>query len=399
VACTLPDGTRYRRKHQNELEARKDRATLISTHGTSVTLEEIEQAKAAILALRNSTSPDVKGRSLLDAVNFFCTHFRDTSRVLPIGDYVAEFLAEKRKQDLRAPTLAELEKFLHKFAADFAGQNIRDIAKREVVETYLTKTHAPNRNRKAILNQFFNYLAQTAQTTNREFKVIEANPVRLMAHRRRQDRDISAIGILNAREVVAILKRAATYNAQRLFVWLLFTGMRPTETVKFWRTGGWGHINLGAGVINVNASISKTRTNRQIRIQPNLRAWLEHYRGKNFLTSNWRDKYGWTKEVLPEDRRTINDICRHTFISYLSRISSGWQEVELQAGNTKTIQLQHYLALVHDDPESFWGITPEKIGVFDVSEEEYAHKGYLNRRAAILENKKKVRHKKNGELL
>ncbi len=372
---------------------------MISTHGTSVSLEEIEQAKAAILALRNSTNPDVKGHSLLDAVTFFCVHYRDTSKILPIDDYVNEFLAEKRKQDLRDPTVAQLESYLQEFAEDFKGQNIRDIAKREIVETYLTKTHIPNRNRKAILNQFFNYLAQTAQTTNREIKVIDANPVRLLARRRRQDRDISAIGIITARDAVALLKRAATYNAQRLFVWLLFTGMRPTETVKFWNTGGWRHINLDAGVINVNASISKTRTNRQIRIQPNLRTWLKHYRGRNFLTSNWRDKYGWAKEVLPEGRRDINDICRHTFISYLSRISSGWQEVELQAGNTKAIQLQHYLALVHDDPKSFWGITPKKIGIFDVSEEEYAHRGYLNRKAAILENRKRVCHKKNGEPL
>ena len=324
--------------------------------------------------------------------------YRGPNKTLPLGTYVDEFLAEKRADNLRPPTLSELERFMAQFAKDFSGLNVREFTKDDA-ETYLTKTYPANRNRKAVLNQFFNFLAQTAQKTNRSEKVLESNPIRLIRRRRQDERDVSDVKILDGKEAVALLKRAAKFNAQRLFLWLLFTGMRPTETVKFWSDPkfGWASINLPKKVILVSPSVSKTRSNRKIRIRPNLAAWLEHYKGQNFLTKNWRDKYGWAKDVLPEEKRGISDICRHTFISYLARVTKGWVEIEQQAGNTKEIQMRHYLDLVHDDPKKFWGITPSTVGVFDLREDEYSRRGNLNRRAAILVNREKIRRKRNGE--
>jgi integrase len=404
VAFTRPDGGRYRKKHSTERAAWDDRATQIGIFSTEVTREEIEQARAAILKIKNCTSnDDVKGRTILDAADFFCQNYRDPRKTLPLSDYVMEFLDRKQKENLRGPTVSEIERFLNEFASDFPALDVHDFTP-DVAETYLTKTRKPNRNRKAVLNQFFNYLAGTALTTNRAKKVLPMNPLRAIPRRRKDDRDLTDTRILDTSEAIALLRRAAHFNAQRMFVWLLFTGMRPAESLKFWaKTGdgkdGWQFINLARGVITVNGSIAKTRKPRQIKIQPNLKAWLEHYKGRNFLTTNWRDKYAFAKDVLPEDKREVGDICRHTFISYLAHIVKGWVDVELQAGNTKQIQLDHYSALVHDDPKTFWEITPAVVGVFDVTEEEYAKKGYQNRKAAILVNREKIRHKRNGEAL
>lgn len=398
VCCTPPGQKRYKKKHPSPLEAEHDKARLLRTVATGVTKVELDEASAAILRLKNSSNPETKGKNILDAVDFFLEKYIDPNKFLSVPDYANEFLERKRKENLRAPTISELEKFINEFANHFRGNSIRDIATAEVIEHYLYKHHKFNKNRCTNLNQFFNYLAGTAQTTNRYKKVIEQNPIRAIPKARKDATDISEIQITDAAETAAVLKKAAEFNAQRLFVWLYFTGMRPTETVKFWNASNpWSKINLLAGVITVNGSISKTRDNRQIRIQPNLKLWLEKYAGVNFMTKNWRDKYGWTKKILPESKREVTDIARHTFISYLTRITkSGWQDVELQAGNTKHIQMSHYLALVHDDPEDFWNITPDSIGVFDMTEEEYARQGYENRRRAILENKKKIKLKKNG---
>ena len=399
VSCTVPQQGRYKKKHPTELEATKDRARLLSSVATSITLEEMDAAKAAILKLKNGSNPDCKGKSVLDAVEFFLEKFFDPNKILPLPDYVEEFLGRKRTEKLRGPTLGELERFLEQFAEDFKGANVRDIATPEILNQYLNKRYKFNRNRKAILNQFFNYLAGTAQTTNRATPVISKNPIKLISFARKDEADISAIEILSVKEAKDVIKKAAKFNAQRMFVWLIFSGMRPTESVKFWSAEDpWSQINLRGGIITVNASISKTRTNRQIKIQPNLKLWLQKYSGQNFLTTNWRDKYGWTKEaVLPKSKRHVDDICRHTFISYLTSIAKNWQEVELQAGNTKQIQLSHYLALIHDDPKAFWAITPESIGVFDVTEEEWKQIGRANRVKAILENKKKVKNNKFGQ--
>jgi integrase len=369
----------------------------------------MEQARVAILLLKNSPNPDVNTRSIVDAARFFCEKFHDTSKVLPLAEYAAEFVQRKRSENLRQPTVNEIQRFMAEFVADFPNQLVTEFSP-EQAEVYLTKTKPVNRNRKAVLNQFFNYLAQTAQTTNRRVRVLTTtNPIRLIPRQRSDERDMSGLKILNVKEVHSLLKRAASFNAQRLFVWLLFTGMRPAEAVKFWGIGskssgeqtqlGWNAINLRAKVIHVPPSVSKTRTNRKIRIQPNLAKWLKHYRGQSFLTKNWRDKFGWSKDVLDKSKRRVSDICRHTFISYLVSIAEGWRDMELQAGNTKEVQLKHYLDLVHDNPADYWNITPDRVGVFDVTEVEYAKRGYLNRKRAILKNRLKIRHNRNGERL
>jgi hypothetical protein len=400
VAFTKPNGERYRKKHATELAAQTDRACQIGLFSTSVTPEEMETSRAAILTLKNSANPDVRGKSILEAAEFFGMRYEDPLRTLPLAEYGAEFIERKRKENLRPPTIAEIEKFITEFIDDFPNLNVRHFTP-AMADKYLNVAHRPNRNRKAVLNQFFNYLAGTALTTNRHERVIALNPLRAIPHRRKEDRDITEIKILNVDETIRLLKRAASFNAQRLFVWLLFTGMRPTETLKFWKKGpdgkdGWQFINLNAGLITVNASISKTRKSRLIKIQPNLRQWLEHYRGENFLTNNWRDKYLFSKDVLSVEKRNTSDLCRHTFISYLAHVVTGWHELELQAGNTKHIQLQHYLALVNDSPKAFWEIVPTTIGAFDVSEQEFARKGYMNRRAAILRNRCLITRKRNG---
>ena len=147
-----------------------------------------------------------------------------------------------------------------------------------------------------------------------------------------------------------------------------------------------------AGKITIDKDISKTRKNRKIEIKPVLRSWLEHYSGVSFNTRNWRYKYTLVrKSVLPSEKMKP-DIFRHTWISMMIETEDRWPKIELQAGNTKEIQMQHYAELIESEFEvnEFWNLTPEKIGVFDVSEEEYANRAYENRRRAILQNRKKV---------
>jgi len=336
------------------------------------------------------------------AVEFFCKNYSNPAKVLPVEAYAEEFIARKSEENLREHSFAEIKKYIGQFIAMFPNLNVRDF-KTEHAKGFLSHYNNKNRNRKAVVEQFFNYLSGRALTTNRETPVIQINPFKALSKPRRNISRLRQKRILNIEESIQVLRFATKFNAQKMFVWLLFTGMRPLESVRFWTktsTGteayGWDAIDLETGQIHVHEVISKTRVDRNIRISENLRKWLTIYKGQAFITRNWRDKYGWVKATMPKGKSQVSDICRHTFISYLAKVSP-WQEVELQTGNSRGIQIKHYLDIVTDDASAFWKIEPETIGQFDIPEEEMKKRAYENRKRAILINKTKIRHKKNGK--
>ena len=408
VHCRLPGGDVYQKKHSDELAAEKDAQRLIRLYvcaSNQVQWREYELAKAII---EGSENPDLKDISLGDLVKWAAERYVNPAKLKSVAEHIEDMLALKVQQGRREDTLIELRRCLGKFERACGAIGINDFDQK-VIDAFVSKQskHASSIRRwRNHLKHFFDFLTGTSKMSPNPNPVLRKSPIVGWPGVQQDDDSVESIVILTASECEAILREAAKYNAQRMFLWLMFTGMRPFEAGRFWSDPElrWKAINLNKGVINLPGRISKKRKPRKISIRPVLRQWLEHYpesKHPTWMTSNWRDKYIWARQVLPDEKRQVPDTCRHTFISLLIEMGAPWAKIEIEVGNTKEMQMEHYAQLVEDptDAETYWSLGPEKIGVFDVTENEWKARGRANRVRAILENKKKIAHKRNGELL
>lgn len=196
--------------------------------------------------------------------------------------------------------------------------------------------------------------------------------------------DETQIVIFTAQECKDLIHQAQRYNAQRMFIWLLFTGMRPVESVRFWSDlrWRWNLISDDLKFIRVPKAVSKTRRSRVIEISPTLRLWLKAYQYfPSFMTCNWGGKYRQTrKSVLLKDKLK-QDIARHTLISMMIKDGKGWAEIELQMGNKKDVQMRDYASLItsRNEVDDFYRLTPDRFE-HDIDEEVY--RAVIRRRLA-----------------
>jgi hypothetical protein len=93
-----------------------------------------------------------------------------------------------------------------------------------------------------ILKHFFGYLSGQSKKTPNPHPILKESPFkgREVVFQDDENGDETQIVIFTAQECEDLIRQAQLYNAQRMFVWLLFTGMRPVESVRFWRNPLWG---------------------------------------------------------------------------------------------------------------------------------------------------------------
>lgn len=159
---------------------------------------------------------------------------------------------------------------------------------------------------------------------------------------------------------------------------LLFTAVRPIESVRFWTDArwGWNLISEDLQFIRVPKAVSKTRRSRVIAISDTLRAWLLVYRDcESFMTMNWRDKYIDVRRAVLTAAKMKADVPRHTLISMMIKAGYPWAEIEMQMGNKKDVQMRHYAALITspNEVETFYGLTPDKFQ-HDIDEKTFRAK-------------------------
>jgi hypothetical protein len=126
-------------------------------------------------------------------------------------------------------------------------------------------------------------------------------------------------------------------------------------------------IDQALGVIRISPDVAKTKSVRQITIQPNLAEWLVRYPLSEYplipanaqsMISAVRKHFALSDDVLR----------RHTFISMHVAKFKSLAAVALEAGNSETIVRRHYLNLVAEaEAERFWSITPG-MGIGSVTE-------------------------------
>ncbi len=381
VSCSV-EGKRYRRKHGSEEAANQDSVRLMRTSLSGLTPSEHVATEQAIQILKKSDNPDVQNVDLVFAAQWFCEHYVNPARLKTIRQYYLDFMEIKKAQGRRTETLNELRRTLVKFMHDFEQANVT-LLKYEDIEPWIISHSTGPASRKRIshiIKHFFDYLAGVSKNTPNPHPILKGSPFfgRSIIFQDDETQDDSGVVIFSAKECEQLLHEAQKHNAQRMLVWLLFTGMRPYESTRFWgeERWGWNMISDDPKYIRVPKAVSKTRRMRMIEVSPTLREWLMVYRNHpTFMTKSWELKYRiFRKEVLPPEKLK-KDVPRHTLISMMIKDGKNWAEIELQMGNKKHVQMRHYASLVISKNESdyFYGLTPDKFP-HDMSEDDLRKK-------------------------
>ena len=139
----------------------------------------------------------------------------------------------------------------------------------------------------------------------------------------------------------------------------LFGGVRPAGEIGKLAAepnGGWEHVDFAAGVIRIEPRISKVGRLRTIPLGTTLRAWLKACEGKPILPSGWE----YARRALTVAHGVPYDGLRHSFISYRAEQAGSIGRAAMEAGNSESICLKHYLNRVSAaDAKAFWAILPQ----------------------------------------
>jgi integrase len=164
-----------------------------------------------------------------------------------------------------------------------------------------------------------------------------------------------------------------------------FAGLRPEEVARL----QWSAINLGSGLIDCAAEITKTAKHRYVKIEPVLGAWLRqpmfvfsssseagkmHIQRENFRR-RWdavRKAAGFAvrgnDDALTNEEATKlapwpNDALRHSFASYHVAQFEDAPALALQLGHesTKMLFSNYRQRVTKPDAEAWWQLLPKGV--------------------------------------
>lgn len=280
----------YEIKHLNEEPEGR-------TLWTTLSPEENRDAVAAVSLLKAQKSP----YSLAFAVDYFLRSYRPPEREKPAQDAAAEYLEHRTRDAVRGfisgLQLKAIRSEMNWFSIYYGDTPVAAITQ-DAFRDYLEKPKAQPRsrrkpppvtslktwnNRRGLLNTFANFCVERGY-------LAENTIARVPKYKISQSR--STAEILTAGQVAEIMAFLETYTgpAERkstvpqpagflvpFFALGLFGGVRPD-----WKHGEISKltaadIDFKTGVIRIEPAASKVNERRTIKLQPNLRLWLEKY--------------------------------------------------------------------------------------------------------------------------
>ena len=355
-------GERIRKNLKTREEALAEKAALEikaeqATSGlhsvvTSLTVEQVREAEAAIRRLKDNT------HSLVFCIEYTLTNYRAPERECTLTQATAEYLAAKNREVERgivsAIQVGNIKKELTLLLTHFPGSAVSTLTPENLIAFCERRKPALKTydNRRSILSTFFKFAFQKSWIVRNP---VEKIPYYRIAYRRGSARTLTAT---QAGELMDYIENFEGGRLVPFFALCLFAGIRPCI-----RTGEIMKLKpediiLDTGVIHIEPEVSKVRMKRNVTIQPNLAAWLRAYPV---------DKFVIVPPNLEEVRTRIakkfgltHDVMRHTFISMFVAKYRSMGEAALQAGNSESIIRKHYLDLKSkEEAEQFFGIMPK----------------------------------------
>lgn len=343
-----------------------------------ISQEQHDQAWAAFQRLEKAGST----KPLDFVVEFYLKHYQESAEQKTLTQAVKEYQDEKsRDLDRGIISRRQYDSIKHeteRFTA-FIGDPIVGEIQTGEIRKYLDKGNVALKtwnNRRGLLNTFFKFCVREKYAGHNP---VEDVPQYKVKHRR------STAETLSTQQVKELMAFLESYKGKTLlsgrtwgkpgcmvpyFALALFAGVRPD-----WQDGEIKklrpeHIDFDNGVIRIEPEVSKVNEKRVIKLQPNLRLWLEKYPLDEYPII--------TPKRFPQMRQEIrdhfglgHDVLRHTFISMLVGAFRSVGDASLQAGNSEAIIRRHYLDLkTTKDADEFWRICPTGMSLPEKMEKE-----------------------------
>jgi len=291
---------------------------------------------------------DKSNLTLEQAVAFFERHYRPEMVELSIRAARDAYLGSRRgvtdttlafNSDKTKLLLVDPNKPVHEFT-------VHDVA------NILSRYTNPNSYKtcRAGINAFFNWAVRFKHCLENPCKSLDRNPA-----------VETKIAILSLDEVKRLLKATLTLKdaaAAAPVSLLLFAGLRPSELSDLKPE----NVNVKRGTIRIEGGKLRRTLKRVVNMPPVLTAWLTEHPFEG-IPKGWRYKMGKLKEATGAER-WVNDILRHTSISFQLARDQDMAKVALVNGTSPSMIDQHYREVIEndDDVKAFWNLTPAVIG-------------------------------------
>jgi len=263
-----------------------------------------------------------------------------------IGALVAEVLESKRAASRRTRYVEELSFSLRRFSRGRETMDCAAVTPR-MIEDWVNKLGVSAYSRKTQygrLSTMFSFAKRRGYRPDNPLAAIDWPVIEAKVPR-----------ILTVDEAAAVLRHCPV-EALGWFGLAMFGGVRPEEVDQV----GWEAVDLVAGVVRIDATVSKVRQRRLVHLRPGVAAWLERAKAAGALlpirintrrriVKQVRDAMGWA--AWPQD------VLRHTATSYWLAVEPDAARLALELGNSPAMIFRHYRELVRrEEAERFWGL-------------------------------------------
>ena len=339
---------------------------------------QIEQAEKAITSLGEAYSLD-------QAVQVFLNHHRPPEFTINITDGLDLYLADKKREGVRATT-TDTTSIIIKAFARYAGDPLVHTVTKSSITAFLKSLRSKDgkstakkktwNNYRNELASFFIWAGSEDLATNRPWTFNNpANSVTVFSTKRVAEErpGISTTSPETTKELFTYLMNYKEGKLVKWFALAYFAGIRPsTNNGELAKLSGREDelINLTTGRIMLPSDMTKTKHSRPIKVSENLKAWLVAYKDLPILPPNLKHDYAKIREQF----NLQQDETRHSFISYHIGLNRSIGDTAQEAGNSESMIKKHYLNH-HSQEEGldFFSIVPDMdncCAIFEEIEEE-----------------------------
>jgi len=326
-------------------EAERAKKYNSSKKETTLSNEQLRDAEAALTIL----SRLVTSKTLVDAVDFYCKRFINSN--ISIKDAKQKWDEEAAREGLRPDTLRD-RKRIHLLFTKFGHRKVVDITTDEL-NSFVDKNYRKGRQPNTVNGYIRNIRAFFSFCKKRKF--IKEDPA--LGVSKVQSIKNKRPGIFSCYQVKELIKHAASYNKGShlaYFSLLCFSGLRPSEIHDglLWDSKKantepmiWEWVRLDYKPPQILLDRSKVSL-RNAPIFRNLEIILRRCFNHPIIpTTGFKTGFDKVRELAGVKNDWEEDICRHSWVSYLFAKDESLCKIELarMAGNSDAILEKAYL--------------------------------------------------------
>lgn len=354
-------GYTRRRKSYRTIEAAKN---WIEEQEKKLLQQGINGLKLSSRDTQDATEALAKAQgriSLEKAVDFWLKHHQQITDSLTVRQTFDRHIAWMKDRNFRPRSIATRTSSLKSFLAQYGDKKLMELTPRCIEDFIIERVNnngqplspRTGRNLKVEFQAFFNW-AERDQGANAGF---ENRLMRLEA----PVRDAKANEIIRVSDAVKVLHLLEKLHPQTAIASALacFAGLRSEELNQI----RWEDIDFDQNEIRVRAEICKTRTSREVPIQPNLLTWLHKYRQETGPISphfNVRGKYK-KKACETLKIRWPSNAARHSYGTYYAKHFGSYSQAADNMGHVggiKVFMSAYKGYCTKEDAAAYWMIEP-----------------------------------------